>query len=243
MLAGGLGLFAVGVALGFLGAGGTTIALPVLVYLVGLDAHAAVAVSILLVGGASAYGAVLNAREGYVDWRAAAVFGPAGAVGAVLGSAWSYRLSGRTLLICFGGLVLVVAARMLWEGGEANAPSRPQLGYSGVAGFGIGVLTGVLGNGGGFLLVPGLMYLAALPMRRAVGTSLLISAINSAAAFAGHAARQTLPWGMAVMLLGCAMVGMTLGVSLSHRTEPARLKRSFACLLVVMGGWMLWRNL
>jgi len=234
----------VGVALGFLGAGGTTIALPVLVYLVGLDAHAAVAVSILLVGGASAYGAVLNAREGFVDWRAAMVFGPAGAVGAVLGSAWSYRLSGRMLLIFFGGLVLVVAVRMMWEGGaEGGGGVRRTWVWLVLAGFGIGVVTGVLGNGGGFLLVPGLVYLAGLPMRRAVGTSLLISAINSAAAFAGHAAQQTVPWRMALMLLGCAMVGMTLGVPLSHRTEPARLKRAFACLLLVMGGWMLWRNL
>jgi hypothetical protein len=229
-------------ALGFLGAGGTTIALPVLVYLVGLDAHAAVAVSIVLVGGASAYGAVLNAREGFVDWRAVAVFAPAGVAGAVLGSAWSYMLSGRTLLICFGGLVTVVAVRMMLEGGETTASSRLRLGSAVVAGFGIGVLTGVLGNGGGFLLVPGLVYLAGLPMRRAVGTSLLISAINSAAAFAGHAARQKLPWRMVLVLLACTIIGITAGVALSHRTDPGRLRHYFAWMLLVLAGYLLWRN-
>ena len=106
MLAGAFGLFVVGVALGFLGAGGTSMTLPVLVYVVGLDAHAAVAVSILLVGGASAYGAWLNAREGFVEWPAVVVFAPAGIVGAVVGSACSYLLDGRTLLVCFSGLLL-----------------------------------------------------------------------------------------------------------------------------------------
>lgn len=243
---GALGLLAVGVALGFLGAGGTSIALPVLVYLVGLDAHTAIAISILLVGGASAYGALLNARRGFVAWPAVLVLAPAGIAGALLGSAGSYLLSGRALLLGFSGLLLLMALRMMRErpgdegGGAERVCGRAWLA---AAGFGIGVLTGGLGNGGGFLLVPALVYLGGLPMRRAVATSLMISAINSGAAFAGHATRQALPWRMALPLLGCAMIGMTLGVGLSHRTEPGRLKRYFACLLLAMGGWMLWRNL
>lgn len=244
MLAGALGLLAVGVALGFLGAGGTSMALPVLVYLVGLDAHAAVAISILLVGGASAYGALLNARDGFVEWPAAMVLGGAGVVGAVLGSRWSYLLSERALLLCFSGLMLLVALRMMFEtSGDDGRGQRRAWPLIGSAGFFIGALTGALGNGGGFLLVPTLVYFARLPMRRAVATSLVISAINSGAAFAGHATRQALPWRTVWVLLGCAMIGMTIGVALSHRTEPARLKRYFACLLFLLGGWMLWRNL
>ena len=243
-MAGALGLFAVGVVLGFLGAGGTSMALPVLVYLVGLDAHAAVAISILLVGGASAYGALLNARQGFVEWRAVRVFAPAGLAGAVLGSRCSYLLNGPALLAGFGAMVIVVGVRMLWEG-EAGAGGGLQRAWVwlALAGFGIGVITGLLGAGGGFLLVPALVYLAGLPMRRAVATSLVISAINSAAAFAGHAAQQALPWRAALVLLGCAMIGMTVGVGLSHRTEPAGLKRYFAGLLLLMGFWMLWRNI
>ena len=232
-----------GVALGFLGAGGTTIALPVLVYLVGLDAHAAVALSIVLVGGASAYGAWLNAREGFVDWRVALVCAPAGIGGALLGSAWSYLLDGRMLLLCFGALVLIMALRMMFEKSAADSGGSQRVWQWHVAlGFAIGVLTGLLGNGGGFVLVPCLIRFAGLPMRRAVATSLVISSINSAAAFAGHATRQTLPWRLVLVLLACTMIGMTAGVALSHRTDPARLKRYFAGMLLVLAGYLLWRN-
>jgi uncharacterized membrane protein YfcA len=111
-----------------------------------------------------------------------------------------------------------------------------------LAGFAIGLLIGLLGVGGGFLLVPAMVYIAGLPMREAVGTSLLVSAINSAAAFAGHAAQQRLAWRAALVLLGCAVAGMTAGVGLSHRTAPARLRRYFAGLLFALAGYLVWRN-
>ncbi len=243
MVAGTLGVFAVGLALGFLGAGGASIALPVLVYLVGLDVHGAVALSILLVGGSSVFGALLNARQGYVRWNTALAFAPSGIAGAVLGSAWSYRFSGRALLLCFSALLLVTASRMMMGESEAAVPAaRRKWHWFVLAGFAIGLLIGLLGVGGGFVLVPAMVYVAGLSMREAVGTSLLVSAINSAAAFAGHASQQRMPWRAAALLLVCAAVGMAAGVGLSHRTEPARLRRYFAGLLLVLAGYMLWRN-
>lgn len=148
MLTGALCLFVVGVSLGWLGAGGTAIALPALVYVVGIEAHAAVALSLLLVGGASVFGVVLHARKGLVRWRAALAFTPAGILGALAGSRLSYLLSGRALLLSFSVLLAVFAWRMLSEqGGEA--PRRRAWWVTTFAGLGIGVVTGMLGVGGG----------------------------------------------------------------------------------------------
>lgn len=231
-----------GVSLGWLGAGGTAIALPALVYVVGMEAHAAVALSLLLVGGASAFGAALHHRKGLVRWRAAVAFAPAGIVGAVAGSRVSYLLSGRALLLSFSGLLVVIAWRILREQGIEQARRRAWP-VTAAAGLGIGVITGMLGVGGGFVIVPALAWGAGLAFREAVATSLVVIAANSAAAFTGHALRGAPPAGMALALLVAAAAGMTAGVHLSHRTDPARLKRYFAFLLLGLAAFMFARNL
>ncbi|HAX44239.1 MAG TPA: hypothetical protein DCY80_16960, partial [Solibacterales bacterium] len=153
MLTGALCLFAVGVSLGWLGAGGTAIALPALVYVVGIEAHRAVALSLLLVGGASVFGVALHARKGLVKWRAALAFAPAGILGAVAGSRVSYLLSGRALLLSFSALLVVIAWRILSERGGEAPPRRHWWGTS-AAGLGIGWVGGMLGVGGGVVVVP-----------------------------------------------------------------------------------------
>lgn len=236
---------AVGVCLGWLGAGGTAIALPVLVYWVGLDPHEAVAVSLLIVGGSSAYGSVLYARSNCVRWRPALAFLPFGAVGAYLGSRWSYLLSGRTLLLAFGALLTFIALRMLTENEDPRdeKPHQPHRMWIGAAAAGIGIVTGLLGVGGGFLVVPAMVYLAGLGMRESIATSLVVVAGNAAVAFAGHLTRQRMEVGQLIFLLAAAMVGMTAGVALSHRTNPVHLKKAFAILLLALAGYMAVRNL
>jgi uncharacterized protein len=225
-----------------MGAGGTAIALPALVYVVGVEAHGAVALSLLLVGGASVFGAALHHRKGLVRWRAALAFAPAGIVGAVAGSRVSYLLSGRALLLAFSVLLVVIAWRILREQGIEQARRRAWPVTAG-AGLGIGVITGMLGVGGGFVIVPALVWGAGLAFREAVATSLVVIAANSAAAFAGHALREAPPAGLALVLLGAAASGMKAGVHLSHRTDPARLKRYFAFLLLGLAAFMFTRNL
>ncbi|MBI5282875.1 MAG: sulfite exporter TauE/SafE family protein [Candidatus Solibacter usitatus] len=243
MLTGAAGIFAVGLTLGLLGAGGSAIALPVLVYIVGMDPHQAVAFSLLLVGGVSAYGTFLHARRGLVQWSAALAFAPFGVAGAALGSSWSYLLSGRALLLMFSGLLAVIAIGMLLEKhAEVEARGARKWHWIAVAGFGIGVVTGLLGVGGGFVVVPAMVYCAGLAMRQALATSLVVIALNSLAAFTRHAAQRPPEWKLAVLLTACAAAGMTAGVFLSHRTEPARLKRGFACLLLGLAAFMTWRN-
>lgn len=242
MLTGALCLFAVGVSLGWLGAGGTAIALPALVYVAGLDPHRAVAFSLLLVGGASAFGAALHHRKGLVRWRAALAFTPAGIAGALLGSRLSYLLSGRALLLTFSALLAVIAWRILREGRVEAGPQRHWK-VTAAAGFGIGIVTGTLGVGGGFVIVPALVWGAGLAFREAVATSLVVIAANSAAAFTGHALREPPPAALAAVLLAAALAGMWTGVRLSHKTDPARLKRYFAFLLLGLAAFMAARNL
>jgi uncharacterized membrane protein YfcA len=242
-LLGGLGLFAVGVALGFLGAGGTAIALPVLVYWLGMQPHLAVTVSLLLVGGVSVFGAVLHARRGLVRWKAALAFAPFGAAGAALGSRWSYLLSGRALLLSFSCLLAVLAIRMLWE--KCGDPEKENHRWHWIAlsGFGIGIITGLLGVGGGFVIVPAMVYCAGLGMKPAVASSLVVIGVNSLTAFASHIQRQQVQWGSVTVLMLCAGAGMALGVELSHRTHPGHLRKAFAILLLCLSGFMLYRNL
>src|SRR5262245_24770597 len=109
VLFGAIGIFAVGISLGFLGAGGTAIALPVLVYLAGMEPHSAVTFSLMLVGGVSLFGAALHATKGYVWLPAALVFAPVGVLGALIGSMWSDKLSGRAILLMFSGLLATTA--------------------------------------------------------------------------------------------------------------------------------------
>jgi len=227
-------IFAVGVSLGLLGAGGTAIALPILVYLLGMEAHLAITVSILLVGAVSALGAVMHHAHGHVRWWTAAAFAPFGIAGAALGTRWCYLLSPRVLMLTFSGLLIVMAARILSERGAAEPRRRPIL-LVALAGFGIGVLTGVLGVGGGFLIVPAMVWIAGLDMKQAIGTSLVVIAINSAAAFYGHWRHtRDIDWTLAAALLVSALLGMTAGSLLAHRTHPARLRRWFAWLLLAM---------
>jgi hypothetical protein len=236
-------IFAVGVSLGLLGAGGTAIALPILVYVFGFEAHQAVTVSIILVGLVSLFGAFLHHRQGNVRWAVALGFAPSGIVGAWLGSKVSYLLSPRTLLLTFSALLTVISLRLLLEKkGAAPAPhtSRPVAIVA--AGFLIGCLTGLLGVGGGFVIVPALLWFGGLGMKQAVGSSLVIIGINSAAALSGHLREQALPWGQVAGLLCSAGLGMAAGIRQAKRTDPARLKRCFAWLLLLLAAYMALRN-
>jgi uncharacterized membrane protein YfcA len=237
-------IFAVGATLGLLGAGGTAIALPILVYVVGMEAHQAVTVSIILVGLVSFFGAALHHRQGNVRWRLCFAFAPSGVLGAWLGSKASYLLTPRALLLSFGALLAVISLRLLLEKkGRRPAPHAAHPAALAAAGFLIGCLTGLLGVGGGFVIVPALLWFGGLGMRQAVGSSLVIIGMNSAAALSGHLREQALPWGQAAGLLGSAGVGMAISIRQAQRIDAAKLKRWFAWLLLALAGYVLLRNL
>jgi uncharacterized membrane protein YfcA len=233
----------IGVSLGLLGGGGSILALPVLVYVAGLEVHAAVGASLAIVGATALVGGLVHARHGRVDLRAAALFGAAGMVGAPFGAQLTPLVPGRVLLLLFATLMLVVSVLML----RGRAPARsahpgPHRAAVPLAGFGVGVLTGFLGVGGGFLIVPALLLLADIPIHRAVGSSLLVIAANSAAGLVGHIRLGRMPLGVTAAFTAAAILGAFVGVRLGAGLDPGRLRRAFAVFVLLVGLALLARN-
>jgi uncharacterized membrane protein YfcA/glyoxylase-like metal-dependent hydrolase (beta-lactamase superfamily II)/rhodanese-related sulfurtransferase len=225
----------VGVSLGLLGGGGSILAVPVLVYVAGLDPHRAVATSLFVVGVTSAVGLVAHARAGRVRWRTGLVFGLAGMTGAYAGGRLASLVPGGVLLTAFAVMMLATAGGMIR--GRRGGPGAGELRtLPAVAlGVGVGLVTGFVGAGGGFLIVPALVLIGGLPMTAAVGTSLLVITMQSAAGLAGHLSGSHVPWSLALAVTATAIVGSLIGGRLTGRFEQEALRRGFGWFVVGMG--------
>jgi uncharacterized membrane protein YfcA len=239
MLALGLVLSLVmGGMLGLLGGGGSILAVPILVYVFGMDAKPALATSLLVVAVSSAIGATQHARRGNVWLRAALTFGGVAMVGAYGGARLAAYVPSHVLLLLFAGLLGVTATVMLRgtapgrRAPEAATAAFPRLAAEGL---GVGMVTGLLGAGGGFLIVPVLMTLGGLPMHAAVGTSLLVIALNAGTALLGYLAHVSLDLRIAALVTVAAVTGSLLGGRLAARLPAATLRRAFAGLVLAMG--------
>lgn len=232
----------VGLSLGGLGGGGSVLALPLLVYVAKLPPAAAVGVSAMIVGITSLAAVVLHARDGNVDVRTAAVYGGAGIPGALVGAHFSGLTSPEVLLASFAVLLLAVS---LWMAFGRVPEPRPRRPWPLIAAFGVGVgiMSGFFGVGGGFMIVPTLTGLAGLDMRKAIGTSLVVIAMNSAGAMIEHFNHRNIPVSMAIMFTAAAVVGALLGQRLSMRVSVAHLRRAFALLIMVVAVLVGWRVL
>lgn len=238
-----LGAVGIGLSLGLTGAGGSILTLPVLVYLAGIPPKQAVGLSLLIVGTAAAVGAWQRARAGEVHLKAAGMFVVAGMVGAALGAQLTPLISASALMITFAVLMLVVAVRMLMPGksGPEPLPECHPLRCL-AAGFGVGVLTGFLGVGGGFLLMPALAKFARLPIRVATGTSLAVISCNSAAGFVSHLGEAPVPWLLAGVFAVIAAGGVLVGGKVASRLPEKALRRVFAVLVLVVGVLVIWKS-
>lgn len=258
LLASPLG-FLVGLSLGALGGGGSILAVPVLVYAAGQDPKAATATSLLLVGTAAIVGMGDHWRAGRVRVGTGVVFGLTGIGGSIAGSALNHRVDPDLLLLGFAGLVCLAAWRMLTgcptctkvgESGELRGGAargrggtttlvRPAVDARTVvtvlaAGTAVGFLTGLFGVGGGFVIVPALALGLKLPMPQAIGTSLLVIAINSAVALTARLATTTIEWGVTVPFTVAAVAGVLSGGRVADRIDAQRSLRWFAALLVAV---------
>ncbi len=226
---------AVGITLGMLGSGGAIVMLPILVYVADISAQQAVSMSLAIVGGTSLAGAIMQYRRGNVHRAATISFLATGVVGAFLGSYLTHMVSQQTLMLFFSLLMMLVGGAMLRKRKKANQ-SHAQHQFS-VAkclliGAIIGVLTGFLGVGGGFLIVPALVLFIGLEINKAIGTSLAVVAVNSASGLAGHAREVTINWPLTAGFLIVALVGMQIGTWYAARIPHERLRTVFAWFVI-----------
>ena len=239
-----LGL-ALGFSLGAVGGGGAVLAVPLLVYVLGQDVHAATTASLAVVAVAALTAGAVNAGRSRVCWPHVALFAPAAAGGAVAGTFANRAVSGTAVLLAFVP-VLLAAAVMMWrragERVEDAADACPALDARRTlaAGAAIGVLTGFFGVGGGFLVVPALALGMRFPLRRAIGTSLVIVALVSLAALAAHVWRSAeLDTGVTLGMAGGCVAGALIGSRLGEQLPQETLARAFALLAAIAGLYVL----
>lgn len=231
----------VGISLGLLGGGGSILTVPLLAYVAGLDPKQAIATSLLVVGVTSAVGAITHARAGRVRWKIAAVFGAAAMAGAYAGGRLAHFVPGNILLIAFAVIMIAAAVAMLRGRRDLADESVGPLPVAKILlqGGTVGMISGLVGAGGGFLLVPALALLGGLPMPVAVGTSLVVISMQSFAGFAGHLSGESIDWKLAGMVIGAAVVGSIAGGMLTSYIEPATLRKAFGWFVLVMAALVL----
>jgi uncharacterized protein len=235
-----LGALAIGLSLGLLGSGGSILTVPVLHYLVGQPEKLAIGGSLLVVGLIAAAAAIPYALHRQVDWRNVAWFGLPGMLGAWLGATLAQWVPGTVQLVLFAVVMLLAAWRMLRGGVTQLADHEPHRTTVVAGGLGVGALSGLVGVGGGFLIVPALVLLARVPMASAVGTSLAVIALNSFTGFAkylGVLAQLSLQldWLVLLAVAAIGILGSFAGNRLGRRLPQATLRRAFGMFLVVMG--------
>ena len=244
-----LGAIAIGVSLGLLGSGGSILTVPVLVYLFGQDEKVAIAGSLFIVGSIAAAGSLQYVFKRLVDWRNVLVFGLPGMAGTYLGAMIAAYVSGLLQLSLFA-LVMLVAAWLMFRPLKLEAkPNSPRATWKiAVDGIVVGIVTGLVGVGGGFLIVPALVLLAAMPMHAAVATSLVIIALKSFSGFIKYldvltGAGLDVDWQVIGLVTALGVAGSFVGAQIADRVPQQQLQRLFSVFLVAMGVYILYRSL
>jgi hypothetical protein len=238
----------VGFTLGLIGGGGSIIATPLLLYVVGMSPHVAIGTGALAVSANAFVNFASHARAGNVRWVTAAIFAATGVAGALIGSTIGKAFDGHRLILLFAILMLVVGALMLRPGRAGAAPAvalTPMIVVRlvGIA-FGVGLLAGFFGIGGGFLIVPGLILGTGMPMINAIGTSLLAVGAFGLATALNYAASGLVDWAVAAEFIGGGIAGGWIGMRLACHLAARRstLNRIFAALIFVVAFYMIWRS-
>ncbi len=243
------GAIAIGVSLGLLGSGGSILTVPVLVYLIGQDEKVAIAGSLFIVGTIALVGSLQFLRAKLIDWRNVFIFGLPGMAGTYLGAMIAAFVPGIVQLALFAVVMLLASYMMLRPVDlEVTVPAPRATWKIGVDGLIVGILTGLVGVGGGFLIVPALVLLGGLSMHRAVATSLLIIAMKSYSGFYKYISvlddqNLQLDWNTLLVVTGLGIAGSFAGARLAHRVPQQKLKKGFGLFLIVMGIYILARSL
>ncbi|MGE0403541.1 MAG: sulfite exporter TauE/SafE family protein [Kofleriaceae bacterium] len=232
----------IGLSLGLLGGGGSILTVPVIHYVMGVETHSAIAASLVVVGTTSLAALIPHARARRVQWRTGAIFGASAMLGAYLAGRVAAYIPAAILMAGFGVMMFVTAVAMLRKKASpaSGAPrQRASLALILVEGLVVGAVTGLVGAGGGFLVVPALVLLGGLPIAEAIGTSLLVIALKSFAAFAGSAGNVTIDLKIIVSVAVMAVLGSILGGWTAGKIPAARLQGLFGWFIVVMAVFVL----
>lgn len=243
----------VGIILGLVGGGGSILAVPLLIYFVGVSStHVALGTSAIGVALTATANLVPHWRMGNVKWRCAGVFAAAGIFGAFAGSSIAKTVNGESLLMMFGLLMLTVGLTMLLNRADDGDPDvHLTRATAGVLlprlvpiGFGVGALSGFFGIGGGFLIVPGLMFATGMPLRYAIGTSLVAVAAFGATTAGNYAVSGLVDWRMAALFVGGGAVGGIIGAGLGRLLGQSRngLRYVFSAIVIAVGAWIVWQG-
>ena len=250
---------AIGISLGIIGGGGSILAVPVLAYLFSIDEKAATAYSLFIVGSSSLVGGLKQHFKGYVDWRTSIVFGIPAIVGVtlvryfvipilpdILFSVGDFEFTRRMGMFGFFALLMIPAAfSMLKQRKDSAINKNEKIKYNYplilIEGLVVGAITGLIGAGGGFLIIPALVILANVEMKVAVGTSLIIIAFKSLLGFfLGDALTMTIDWNFLMLFTGLSFVGIFIGSYLSNFIDGNKLKKAFGYFIFVMAAFIFY---
>jgi uncharacterized protein len=244
--------FLIGLSLGLLGGGGSILTVPIFVYVLGFGAKESIAMSLAVVGATSLIGAAVHWRHGHVRIRVALLFGTVAMVGSYAGTRLAASLTGTQQLAIFAVVMLFAATIMLRPrrtdidrgGGDSSAGHSSALSEALTAaqGFVVGSLTGLIGIGGGFLIVPALVW-GGLAMREAVGTSLVAIAMNCGVGFAGYVGQVQIAWVPMALVTAGTVPGIATGTHVMRFVSQDVLRRAFAVLLFGLAAYMMYRSL
>ena len=254
------GALIIGLVLGLIGGGGSILTVPILVYLLYLNPVTATAYSLFVVGVSALVGAIKNIQKGLVDYRTAIVFAiPAfiavyitrkfivPAIPEELFSVESFIITKDIAIMLFFAFVMLLASISMIRSNRKETGDETEVKYNYpliiIEGFIVGVLTGIVGAGGGFLIIPALVLLAKLPMKKAVATSLLIIAIKSLIGFIGDIENLDIDWLFLLSFTGISVIGIFIGMYLSNFIEGKKLKKGFGWFVLVMGVYIIFKEI
>ena len=250
-LGAGLALL-VGFVLGLLGGGGSVLTVPILIYALHIPVKTAIATSLCVVGLVAFIGFLSHLRQGTVVTRVALAFGPPAVLAAFIGAKIAKHIPPTAQLVLFAAVGLAGSVLMLRGTFKRSTSASPDqyefsadrrtLTLLALQGLGVGLLTGLIGVGGGFLIVPALVLVAKLPMRLAIGTSLLVITMNALSGFAGNIGTVPIDWRLIAWFTGVAAAGSVIGSALSKRVPQRQLKQVFGVLLVGVSLYVLYRR-
>ncbi len=237
----------IGISLGLIGGGGSIIIIPVLVYVLGVEAHQALDMSLAIVGTTSLIGAALHSQRGAIKLKTGALFSVTSTLSAYFSSRLTYLVSETTLFLSIATLMICIALSMLIKRqsnqdlliSQGNSRSKSKVLLAGLI---VGLLTGFLGTGGGFLVVPALVLFCGISMKDAIGTSLLIVAIDCCAGLIGHLRYGGFDFRVTFLLTMVAIDGALIGTALSHRVSSVSLRKWFAMFIIAVAIFLIVKN-